>query len=234
MKRAIRNIFDRLDRAVGPRGWWPGQTRDEIIIGAVLTQNTAWRNVERAIASLKGRDLLSLAKLARRAPERIAPLIVPAGYFNLKARRLRAVAGFFAPGGRERFDEFEAWPMERLRDELLGVWGVGPETADSILLYALDRLTFVVDAYTIRIASRHGLCGEKATYEETRRLFSDAVPSELQSFNEAHAQLVWVGHHFCKPKPRCGECPLSRRDCYATGEAWARMAPARRDGRTAE
>ena len=139
-------------RAAGPRGWWPGDGRDEIIIGAVLTQNTAWRNVEKALENLKAAKLCRLSSLARRRAETIARLIVPSGYFNLKARRLKSVARFFAPGGRERFDEFAPWPTEKLREALLGVWGVGPETADSILLYALGRPSFVIDAYTMRVA----------------------------------------------------------------------------------
>lgn len=228
-KIVIHKIYDRLLEACGPRGWWPGETRDEIIIGAVLTQNTAWRNVERALAHLKEARLCRLSSLARIDPDRIAPLIRPSGYFNLKARRLKAVAEFFAPRGRSRFPTLAGWPIERLRQELLGVWGVGPETADSILLYALDRPSFVIDAYTMRVGLRHGLLPDGAKYEEVRDLFSAHIERDLQIYNEYHALIVWVGHHFCKPKPRCAECPLSRRDCFATAGAWRALEPSRQE-----
>lgn len=226
--RIIREIYDRLFAACGPRGWWGGDGRDEVIIGAVLTQNTAWRNVLQAIANLKQAGLCRLSLLAPLASEKIAQIIVPSGYFNLKARRLKSVAEFFAPGGRERFDELADWPLDRLRESLLQVWGVGPETADAILLYALDRLSFVVDAYTMRVVERHGLADSSASYEKVRALFSECVEPDLQLFNEYHALLVWVGYHYCKPKPLCGKCPLAQRECFATERAWRRLATARR------
>lgn len=225
MKALVQRIYDRLFAACGPRGWWPGEGRDEIIIGAVLTQNTAWRNVEKALANLRAERLVSLARLARLEPEAIAPLIIPAGYFNLKARRLRSVADFFAPGGRERFDELAKWNDERLRGELLGVWGVGPETADSILLYALDRKSFVVDAYTMRVVERHGLMPKGSSYEAVRALFTRWAKADLQHYNEYHALIVWAGHHFCKPTPLCAKCPLRGRDCFATEKARRALKP---------
>ena len=228
-RTVIATIYDRLIEAAGPRGWWPGEGRDEIIIGAVLTQNTAWRNVEKALDNLKAAKLCRLSSLARRRAETIARLIVPSGYFNLKARRLKSVARFFAPGGRERFDELSTWPTEKLREALLGVWGVGPETADSILLYALGRPSFVIDAYTMRVARRHGLCNDKTTYAQAQRLFSEALPTQLQLFNEYHALVVWVGHRFCKPKPLCSRCPLSERDCFVTARAWNRLKAAQKE-----
>ncbi len=225
----IRHIYDLLLSEAGPRHWWPGDGRDEIIIGAVLTQNTAWRNVVPAIENLKRAGLCRLATLARTPPEQIARLIVPAGYFNLKARRLRSVAEFFAPKGSERFDELAQWPFARLREELLRVWGVGPETADSILLYALDRISFVVDAYTTRMMTRHGLCRNGIRYEELRAILGEAVKPNLAVYNEFHALFVWVGHHFCRSKPLCAECPLSRRDCFATQKAWLKLRSPREE-----
>jgi endonuclease-3 related protein len=212
--------------AAGPRHWWPAGNaepdcrRDEIVIGAVLTQNTAWKNVERALANLVAEGLLDLAKLARMKPDRLAPLIRPAGYFNLKARRLTAVAEFFAPGGSKRFDALATWDDARLREALLGVYGVGPETADSILLYALGRPAFVVDAYTLRIGRRHGLFKEETHYDQARAWFMARLPRDAALYNEYHALLVYVGHHFCKPTPCCAGCPLARRDCCAGAAAW--------------
>jgi len=220
------HIFSRMLAAAGPRHWWPCHNarpecrRDEIIIGAVLTQNTAWKNVEKALANLTAAKLLDLEKLARMRSEKLAPLIRPAGYFNLKARRLVAVAQFFAPGGRARFDALAGWNDLHLREALLAVYGVGPETADSILLYALDRPSFVIDAYTLRIGVRHGLFAEGTKYEEARAQFMAHTPAAVPHYNEYHALLVWVGHHFCKPTPLCADCPLARRDCCAGPEAW--------------
>lgn len=221
-------IYDRLLAACGPRGWWPGETRDEIIIGAVLTQNTAWRNVEKALANLKAAELCRLGALAPMEPSEIAPHIKPSGYFNLKARRLKSVAEFFAPAGIERFDDLAEMHDEEIREALLGVYGVGRETADSILLYALDRLTFVIDAYTMRLLVRHGFLPEGASYEDARRFFSERVEPDLQIYNEYHALIVWAGHHYCKPTPLCAECPLAARECFAGEHAWKRLARARR------
>jgi len=227
VSRIVATIYDRLYAAAGPRGWWPGDGRDEIIIGAVLAQNTAWRNVEGALVNLRRAGLLRLSRLAVARPSTLARLLRPAGYFNLKARRLKAVARFFAPAGRERFEEMAPWPTDRLREELLSVWGVGPETADSILLYALDRLSFVVDAYTLRVVERHGLLAAGSGYEAARSFFSRHTRPDPALYNEYHALLVWVGHHFCKPRPRCAACPLSRRSCFASEAAWRQLASAR-------
>lgn len=222
----VRLLFERMLKAAGPRQWWPcdrtgpGCGRDEIILGAVLTQNTAWKNVEQALANLRSANLLSLAKIATLDPEDLAPLIRPAGYFNLKARRLHSVAEFFAPGGRERFEELAQWSDEGLRRALLGVWGLGPETVDSILLYALGRLSFVIDAYTLRIGRRHGLFKEKTSYEEARSWFTAHAPADAQVYNEYHALLVWIGNLYCKPTPRCGACPLASRECCLTAASW--------------
>jgi endonuclease-3 related protein len=232
----VQRLFDRLSEAAGARHWWPVASaapdcrRDEVIVGAVLTQNTAWKNVERALASLAGAGLLDLARLATLEPEAVAPLIRSAGYFNLKARRLAAVARFFAPDGRKRFGELAVWDDARLREAVLGVYGVGRETADSILLYALERPTFVVDAYTLRVGRRHGLFDEDADYEAARAWFTRRLPPDVPLYNEYHALLTWVGHHFCAPTPRCAAgCPLARRDCCAGPEAW-RAIRERADG----
>jgi endonuclease III related protein len=229
-REVVRGWYDRLLAAAGPRGWWPGDGRDEIIIGAVLAQNTAWKNVEQALDNLRGAGMLRLRHLVGMDPKDIAPLIRPSGYFNLKARRLHSVATFFAPGGNERFDELEGLETDELRRQLLGVWGIGPETVDCILLYALGRLSFVVDAYTLRVVERHGLAPPGTTYETARRLFTELVDPDPALYNEFHALLVWVGHHYCKPNPRCADCPLSSRECFPTGRAWNALAKARSAG----
>lgn len=228
-----RRLFDRMHEAAGPRHWWPADRRsanggrDEIIIGAVLTQNTAWQNVEKALNRLRRAGLLSLCRLARLDPTEIAPLIRPAGYFNLKARRLGAVARFFAPRGRVRYRTLAKWTDEDLRQALLGVYGVGPETADSILLYALGRPCFVIDAYTLRIGRRHGIFDPTTGYEQARAWFTGACPEDPDVYNEYHALLVWVGNRRCKPVPRCHRCPLYRRDCFASKTAWQTLAAER-------
>ncbi|HOR29415.1 MAG TPA: endonuclease III domain-containing protein [Candidatus Sumerlaeota bacterium] len=220
-------LYNRMRAAAGHRGWWPADRsapdrgRDEIIIGAVLTQNTSWKNVERAIESLRAAGLLSLARLAAMEPDQIAPHIRAAGYFNVKARRLHSVARFFAPGGKPRFTQLARLGDDELRAQLLAVHGVGRETADSILLYALGRLSFVVDAYTLRIGVRHGLFPPGADYEQARAWFTTRLPHDAALFNDYHAQLVRIGNLYCKPRPRCAACPLARRDCTASREAWA-------------
>lgn len=222
-RQIVRSIYDRLLKACGPRNWWPADHRDEVIIGTVLTQNTAWRNVELALGNLKGENLLRLGRIATTPPEQIAELIRPSGYFNLKARRLLSVAQFFAPEGKDRSDDLDALPTDELREQLLAVWGIGPESVDSILLYALGRVSFVIDAYTMRVTERHGLTPPGAKYEEVREFFTGHLESDLQLFNEYHALLVWAGHHYCKPKPLCSKCPLAERDLHATQAAWNRL-----------
>jgi len=196
-------------RAYGPRHWWPGETPLEVIVGAVLTQNTAWSNVERAIANLKSAGALDWHRLDRMDHARLAELIRPAGYFNVKARRLKNLVRWIV----QRFDgdlkAMFAVPTSSLREELLGVSGIGRETADSILLYAGGHATFVVDAYTARILRRHGLIDEQADYEQIKEVFEANLPEDPALFNEYHALLVEVGKRCCRPRnPRCGECPL--------------------------
>lgn len=229
-REIVRAIGERLLEAAGPQGWWPGDGRDEIVVGAVLTQNAAWSNVEKAIANLRTAGLLSLARLAVEPPESVAPHIRPAGYFNVKAARLREVAEFFAPAGVERFDELARLDTGALRDALLRVRGVGPETADSILLYALGRASFVVDAYTIRILSRHGLCDPKVGYEELRAELSRAVPESVEEWNEYHALIVHAGKRHCRPRPKCDGCPLAESRLFATKAAYRALAGARGPG----
>lgn len=208
MKKTLRDIYDRLFDAFGPQHWWPGDTPFEIMVGAILTQNTSWRNVERAIANLKQAGLLNPVALAR-APRRLARLIRPSGYFNVKARRLSDfLEWFMAATGDGRVESLQRFRTPRLRRALCAVRGIGPETADSILLYALRRRVFVVDAYTRRFLSRHRLIPAAATYDTVRRLFESSLPPSAKLYNEYHALIVKLGKDICRPKPRCDGCPL--------------------------
>lgn len=194
--------------ALGPQKWWPGESPVEIIVGAILTQNTNWGNVERAIANLKAAGLLDWSALHRIDASRLAELIRPAGYFNVKARRLKNFVDWLWRRYEGDLSRLAVIDQGRLREELLTINGVGPETADSILLYALDRPSFVVDAYTARIMRRHGMTF--SGYDELQAIFEDHLPREPALFNEYHALIVAVGKDFCRPKARCETCPLRR------------------------
>jgi endonuclease-3 related protein len=210
MGERLTEIYRLLFERFGPQHWWPGETQFEIIVGAILTQNTNWSNVEKAIANLKSADLLSPEKLHKIEVSQLAELIRPAGYYNIKSKRLKNFLDWFFENYDGKLTELEKVETEQLRNELLGIKGVGRETADSILLYALDREIFVVDAYTARVAVRHGLIEPEADYEQLRELFQSNVPEDVKLFNEYHALLVKVGKEFCRPKARCAGCPLEK------------------------
>jgi len=209
--KLLLKIYRRLFKHFGPQHWWPGETVEEIIIGAVLTQNTNWGNVERAIENLKRADALSIRKIVALEPETLSTLIRPSGYYNIKAKRLWAVADYFVRRCDTDFSLLETIPTDELRGELLSVHGVGRETADSILLYALNRPVFVVDAYTLRVGRRHGFLSEKDDYESARALFERSIKRDVQPYNEYHALLVRLGKEYCRPRPRCAACPLFNR-----------------------
>lgn len=204
----LREIYRRLLKRFGPRGWWPGDTPFEVTVGAVLTQSTAWTNVEQAIAALKRAKALSPERLLSAPHRQVAGWIRPAGYFNLKAKRLRAVVAWWASRGNPVVST-RRQPLPALREELLQVYGIGPETADSILLYALGRPAFVVDAYTKRIFARHGWASWDASYEALQRLFTRGLPARAALYNEYHALIVELGKTYCtKRRPDCAACPL--------------------------
>ncbi|MDR1041075.1 MAG: endonuclease III domain-containing protein [Deltaproteobacteria bacterium] len=205
-------IYRKLLERFGPRDWWPADSPFEVMTGAILTQNTAWRNVEKAIANLKALGLGTPEAVLAADPDRLAEALRPSGYYTVKARRLRALCSFVLKIGAGGLDpEALRLPMEELRQRLLTVDGVGPETADSIVLYAASKPSFVVDAYTRRILSRHSLVAGDEPYGEIRALFMDCLPADVPLYNEFHALIVAVGHTLCRPKaPRCGECPLGR------------------------
>ena len=205
----LNAIYDRLLAHWGPQHWWPAETPFEVMVGAILTQNTAWKNVERALVNLKGAGLLSLASLADLPTALLAEYIRPAGYYNLKAGRLHNLLRCITDQFGDDLQAFLAQPLPRLREQLLAVKGVGPETADSILLYAAGLPIFVVDTYTHRILTRHQVIDEDFGYEAIQELFMDNLPCEAQLYNEYHALLVRVGNLYCKKKnPVCAACPL--------------------------
>jgi endonuclease-3 related protein len=206
----LAEIYKLLFERFGPQHWWPGQTQFEIITGAILTQNTNWTNVEKAIANLKSADCLTPEKIHRLENAELAALIRPAGYYNIKAKRLKNFIDWLFDNYEGRLTNLENIDTEQLRTELLAVKGIGRETADSILLYAFGRPIFVVDAYTARIAVRHGLIDSDAGYEQLRELFQSNMNPDVRLFNEYHALLVRVGKEFCKPKPICPTCPLEK------------------------
>lgn len=202
-------VFQRLLRVHGPQHWWPGETPFEVMVGAVLTQNTSWSNVERAIGNLNDAGMLDPARIVAARRDRLARLIRPSGYFNVKAERLRAFCRWYLEHGG--YVRLRRWSTERLRRALLTVHGVGPETADDIVLYAFRRPVFVIDAYTRRLFSRLGLVDGAESYETLRQGFESALGPDPALFNEYHALIVSHGKDICRPRPRCGTCCLAER-----------------------
>jgi endonuclease-3 related protein len=210
LSEQLTEIYQMLFDRFGPQHWWPGETAFEIITGAILTQNTSWANVEKAIANLKTANLLTAEEIYHLDASKLAELIRPAGYYNIKAKRLKSFLNWLFQNYDGQLTNLENLDTDRLRAELLAVKGVGRETADSILLYAFDRPIFVVDAYTARVAVRHGLIEPGADYEQLRDLFQSNLPQDVQLFNEFHALLVRLGKDFCRPKAKCPGCPLEK------------------------
>ena len=212
--RALRRAYELMRAHFGHQHWWPGETPFEVCVGAILTQNTAWSNVERAIANLKAAGVLTPAKLLALRPSKLASLLRPAGYFNVKARRLRAFLRVLVGQFGGKLDRFFAGEPAAVRGRLLAIHGIGPETADSMLLYAGGHHRFVIDAYTKRIFHRHGWSRGDAAYEDLQRLCESTLnqkprPARLDYWQDYHAQLVITGKDFCRTRqPRCAECPL--------------------------
>ena len=206
--QTLKDMFHILLYHFGPQHWWPGETELEIIVGAVLTQNTNWTNVEKAIGNLKKRDLLTVNALEAIPVASLAEAVRPAGFFNLKAKRLKNVIDFIMLRYGGDLSMLLKEETSTLREGLLSVRGIGRETADSILLYAARAPVFVVDAYTHRILHRHAMADELATYEEMQALFMENLPEDHQLFNELHALIVRTGKEYCRKNPRCNICPL--------------------------
>ena len=205
----LMRYFMAMSQALGPMQWWPAKTPFEVIVGAILTQNTSWTNVERAIANLRSAQMLTPSTITSARLSKLALLVRPSGYFRQKAKKLKAFVRFLQREYGGSLKRMFGTPTETLREKLLSVHGIGPETADSILLYAGNHPVFVVDAYTHRIFGRHGITDGKAQYESVRALFETALPRDSQLFNEFHALVVNTGKNWCRKKePRCAECPL--------------------------
>jgi endonuclease-3 related protein len=206
----LSQYYDALFAVHGPQHWWPGGTPFEIIIGAILTQNTSWTNVERAMEGLRRERLLTPRAIESVSPLRLACLIRSSGYFRQKAKKLKAFAAFLRAEYHGSLAKMFRTPTPILRAQLLTIHGIGPETADCILLYAGKRPIFVVDAYTRRLLERHGLADRKHSYEEIRQLFERSVPADVALYNEFHALIVQSGKHYCRARdPRCDECALN-------------------------
>jgi endonuclease-3 related protein len=205
----LSQIYERLLAAYDPQHWWPGETPFEVLVGAVLTQNTAWQNVKRAIDNLRREDLLEPRALYDLPLEELEEKIRPAGYFRVKARRLGNLLAFLVERYRGSLEAMFRTNLAELREQLLGINGVGPETADSILLYAGGLPTFVVDTYTHRVFARHGWIDFDADYYQIKDFFESGLPLVVPLLNEYHALLVRVGKEHCRKTPRCEGCPLA-------------------------
>lgn len=205
MAELLNKIFFKLFHRFGNQNWWPGETIFEIIVGAILTQNTSWKNVEKAIENLKKNDLLSPEKLYVLNESVLANLIKPAGFFNIKAKRLKNFLNFLKEWS---FDLNKVKHIPNLREKLLQIKGIGKETADSILLYAFEKPFFVIDAYTKRIFSRIGVLNEKESYDTFQALFHNNLVSDVKLFNEYHALIVKLAKEYCRKKPVCLPCPI--------------------------
>lgn len=205
----LMRYYEAMSGALGPMRWWPAQTPFEVIVGAILTQSTAWANVERAIANLRAARVLTPSAMLRIRTSRLAMLVRPSGYFRQKAKKLKAFVRFLHSEYRGSLKRMFLTPTAELRERLLSIHGIGPETADSILLYAGNHPVFVVDAYTHRIFERHGISDGKADYETVRAFIEASIPRRSELFNEFHALIVNTGKNWCrKSAPRCEGCPL--------------------------
>lgn len=208
-RRELMRLYRRLHAHYGDLRWWPAKSPFEVAVGAILTQNTAWSNVEKAIARLKQVRALNAKRLHRLSHRRLAPLIKSAGYFNVKARRLKNFISFLHRRYSGSLTKMFRRDAGTLRAELLSVNGIGPETADSMLLYAGQKPVFVIDAYTKRIFSRHGVLSDDDSYDDFQQLFMKNLSRDVALYNQYHAMFVKVGNQFCRSKPRCNACPLS-------------------------
>lgn len=212
--KTLLKVYERLYKTFGPQHWWPGETPFEVIVGAILTQNTNWGNVEKAISNLRTEAILSPEGLRDANHNHLAMLIKPSGYFNIKAGRLKHFIDYLYKRHGGSLKKMFSLDLMELRQELLQVKGIGPETADSILLYAGGYPVFVVDAYTVRIFQRLGILLEDVTYHEVQEIFMDTLNHDVDMFNEYHALIVSLGKELCKPKPRCEGCPLLEEFCH--------------------
>ena len=209
MKRTLHRYYDLMADHFGPTNWWPGDSDFEIAVGAILTQNTAWRNVEKALANLTSENLLSPRAILDCGEARLEMALKPSGFFRVKARRLTSFCAFLVEGYGGSMGRLAEQPLDTLRAELLGVHGIGPETADDIILYACEQPVFVVDAYTRRILSRHGHVRPEIGYEDLRALFEKHLDKNVALYKDYHGQIVRTGNTYCRATPKCESCPLA-------------------------
>jgi len=208
MPEKLLLVYKKLYTSFGPQHWWPGETPFEVAVGAILTQNTNWSNVEKAIGNLKKEGFLSPSALQSLPHDRLAALIRPAGYFNIKAKRLKNFIGFLMQEYHGSMQKMKKEDLTSLRKKLLSVNGIGPETADSIILYAAEKPVFVIDAYTKRVFSRHNILDHDASYDAFQDLFHSKLKTDVGLFNEYHALFVRLAKDHCRTKPICTGCPL--------------------------
>jgi endonuclease III related protein len=208
LHKLLMDYYRAMLAHFGPRDWWPADSAFEVCVGAVLTQNTAWRNAAKAITNLKEASCMDPESIHSMPQDRLSELIRPAGYFNVKAKRLKNLIRHIVEDHGSDLNSMFSDDLDTLRESLLSINGVGYETADSIILYAARRPVFVIDAYTKRILVRHGFAGEKVDYHAMQQLFHSHIPPDTELYNDFHAQIVGVGHRYCKRKPLCDECPL--------------------------
>lgn len=209
MKRKLRldSLYLLLRKRLGHRNWWPGETPDEIVIGAILTQQASWKNAELAIANLREKNMLSLERIASSDLRKLERCVRPSGFYRQKARRLKAISSYIIGNGGS-LKRFLDKDHHDLRKELLSLDGIGPETADSIILYAAEKPIFVIDAYTKRIMSRVYGTDPEIDYHELQELITGSIPRDVGLYNDFHAQFVELGKNFCRTKPLCGNCPV--------------------------
>ena len=212
ISQTLLNIYHRLMAHYGPQHWWPAQEPFEVIVGAILTQSAAWINVEKAIANLKAAGALSPAALRQLPDSEVARLIYPSGYYNVKAQKLKAFVHWFGEQYNDNLDKLFTNNIDRLRQQLLAIYGIGEETADSIILYAANKPTFIIDAYTRRIISRLGLTPDGNSYTAYQTFFMANLPADAGLFNEYHALLVRLAKNVCQPRPLCQQCCLNVSD----------------------
>ncbi|UCG53956.1 MAG: endonuclease [Dehalococcoidia bacterium] len=214
----LEDIYRRLSDTYGLQLWWPADEPFEVMVGAILTQSVAWSNVEKAIVGLKAAKALSPQVMRRITTIELARIIYPCGYFNAKAIRLKALADWLGSQYKDNIGALSAVDFDSLRQQLLSIHGIGPETADSIMLYAINRSAFVIDAYTRRIIYRIGLAPERGSYDGYQRLFTDNLAVDVELFNEYHALLVKLAKDACRKKPLCGRCCLTDICWFYKGE----------------
>jgi len=201
-------IHHTLLSAFGPQNWWPADTPEEVLFGTILTQNTSWKNAKNAISALKTAGKLNFEAVSQMGLDELALLVKPARFLNQKAKALKSFADYFGNNYNFSLEKMKGVNHLVMRNELLNLHRIGPETADSMLLYALEKPVFVIDAYTKRIFSRHGFIKKEASYDAIQKFFMDNLPKDVKLYNEFHALIVRTGYLFCKPKPLCDHCPL--------------------------